>query len=172
MGRDRNVADRDLDLGPVVRVSTVPHPTAQDPRGRAGSAGTGRGATGRLPVSGATASPVGPRDSGRSSGARLGRGRSGSDRPNAHGRSDRPNALGRSDRPNARGRSGLPATTAHGTTGRAMTGREMTARGVIDRPVHDRPMTGDRVAAPNVGPFAPSDRRRCRHPRSSGRTRS
>jgi hypothetical protein len=165
MGRDRNVADRDrdLDLGPVVRVSTVPHPTAQDPRGRAGSAGIGRGATGRLPVSGATASPVGPRDSGRSSGARRGRGRSGSGHRVGRGRSDRPNALGRSD---------LPATTAHGTTGRAMTGREMTARGVIDRPVHDRPMTGDRVAAPNAGPFAPSDRRRCPHPRSSGRTRS
>jgi hypothetical protein len=157
-GRDRSLADPDADLGLPARVSTVLDPTTRGLPGHLGRGTTDRGATGRRhPGNGATASPADRRVSGRSSGARKGRGRT--DRQVDPGRTDR----ARSDH----GRAGHPATTVHG---RADLGTTVHGRAV--RPVRVRPLTGDRVATPDAGPFVPSGRPRCRHPRSSDLTRS
>jgi hypothetical protein len=150
-GRDNGLADRDL--VPPARASIVPDPIGRDRRGPLARGRSDRGATGRRH---------------QDSDARRGSGRLG--RRTARGRTGRERI--------ARGRIGHPATIARGRTGRPeATGHAMTARGEIVRPVRVRPvrarlLTGDRVATPDAAPFAPSGRPRCRHPRSSDRTRS
>jgi hypothetical protein len=156
MGRDRNLADLDLDLDPVARVSTVPNSTAADPRGKVGRGRTDRPATGRrFHGSGATANQE-PTGDPHTIGARRDPGRSA--RRVGRGRNDRETI--------ARGGIG------HVTTVPGRNGRGTTARGVTDHPVRARPMTGGRIAVPDAAPHALSAHHPCRHPRSSGRTRS
>jgi hypothetical protein len=168
-GRVRNLADPVGDLGLPASVSTVLDPTARDPRDRLALGTTDPGAKGLHHLrSGATASP-GQRVAGRSSDARRGRGPTG--RQVGSGRTGHPATIapGRTGHPEtiAPGRTGHPATIAPGRTGRVT-----TARGETVRPVRVRPLTGDRVATLDAAPFARSGRPRCRHPRSSGLTRS